>query len=82
MYFDEYVRKRRLRFQGVVEEVIPGLPITWHMKLMIRLPAWLVLDREGTLEGVWVIHALNAGFPGIGKIFNPLLRMFISKNFE
>ena len=33
-------------------------------------------------ECVRIVHTLNAGFSGVGKIFDPLLRIFISRNFE
>ena len=80
--FDEYVGNHRIKFQGIVTEVIPGARVVWQMKMMVKLPAWLILECVDTFEGVKVTHTLNAGFPGAGKILDPLLRLFLSRNFE
>jgi hypothetical protein len=82
VYFDEYVGKRRLKFQGIVTEVTPGERIVWQMKMVVKLPAWLILECKKTHAGIRVLHTLMAGFTGIGRIFDPLLRAYLSKDFE
>ena len=82
MYFDEYVGKRRIKFQGIVTEVVPGVRVVWQMKMVMKFPVWLILECENTLEGVRIIHTLNVGYSGFGKIFDPLLWLFLSGGFE
>ena len=82
VYFDEYVGKRRLRFKGIVIKNIPGKEIEWQMKKVIRLPAWLSLKFEDDNQDVKVIHSIRVGFNGIGKILDPLLRIYFTRGFE
>ncbi|MCL6614893.1 MAG: hypothetical protein K6U03_09835, partial [Firmicutes bacterium] len=56
--------------------------IIWQMKKMFRLPAWLSLKFEDDRDGVRIIHELRVGFAGPGRIFDPLIRLFISREFE
>lgn len=80
--FDEIVGGRRLRFSAVLTEVVPGRKLTWQMKKLVRLPGWLSLDFEDTADGVEITHVLSAGFHGIGRILDPLLRIFLPPSFE
>jgi hypothetical protein len=48
----------------------------------VRLPAWLVLDLEDTPDGLVVTHTMQAGYGNIGRILDPLLRLYLSKKFE
>jgi hypothetical protein len=81
VYFDEYVGQARLKFKGVVTEIIPGRKIVWQMKKGIKLPAWLMLEFEHQTECVKIIHTLMVGFEGIGKILDPVLRLYLSEAF-
>ena len=82
VYFDEYVGKRRIKFRGIVTEVVPGARVVWQMKIGVKVPVWLILECVDILEGVRVIHSLNAGFSGVGKVLDPFLRIHLSRNFE
>jgi hypothetical protein len=82
VYFDEYIGKRRFKLRGVVAEVVPGRRIVWQMIKVMRLPAWLILEMNDTAEGVRITHTLRAGFSGRGRLFDPLLRLILSRNFE
>jgi hypothetical protein len=80
--FDEYVGRRRLRFEGVVVEHIPSKRIAWQMKKVVKLPGWLILSFTDNAEGVTITHELAVGFKGGGRILDPLLRLFLSNRFE
>ena len=82
VYFDEYVGKRRLKFEGVVITNDPGKEIAWQMKKVIKIPAWLALEFEDNDQGVKITHTMKAGFSGIGKVFDPLLRLYFTADFE
>lgn len=82
VYFDEYVGRRRLKFEGVVVKSIPGKEIVWQMKKVVRWPAWLALEFEDSDEGVVIAHTIKAGFGGIGRLLDPLLRLFLTRSFE
>lgn len=80
--FDEFVGKQRLRFEGVVTDMIPAKKLVWQLRKVVRLPAWLSLDLEDNPDGVEITHTLSIGFNGAGKILDPLLRMFMPKEFD
>jgi hypothetical protein len=82
VYFDEYVGKRRLKFEGIVVKSIPGKEIVWQMKKILRVPAWLGLEFSDNHEGVTIVHTLMMGFSGPGSVCDPLLGLFCSKRFE
>jgi hypothetical protein len=52
------------------------------MKRGIRLPAWLVLELEDDERGVTVTHTLRAGFAGIGRALDPILRRLVPASFR
>ena len=82
VYFDEYVGKRRLRFKSVVTEIIPGKKLVWQMKMLFKLPGWLILEFKDIDGDTKIIHTLVAGYGGIGKILDPLIRKYLSKHLE
>jgi hypothetical protein len=82
IYFDEYVGKRRLKFEGIVVKCIPGKEIIWQMKKVVRLPAWLVLEFDDDNADVVITHTIRAGFMGIGKLLDPFLKLYLTKGFE
>mgnify|MGYP000148777179 CR=1 FL=1 len=81
VYMDEYVGKRRIKMQGVVTQVIPGKKIVWQFRQIIRLPVWLILEADDEDGGVTLTHTLQTGFGGIGRILDPLLRLYFSDEF-
>ena len=82
VHFDEYVGKRRLKFRAVITAAEPGRRIVWQMKALVRLPAWLILEFEPRPGGVHLVHTLRAGYAGFGRILDPLLRLYLSRDFE
>jgi hypothetical protein len=80
--FDEYVGSRRLKFVGKVIDIIPGRKLVWQMKKVVSLPGWLTLEFEDREDAVKITHILAVGLEGIGKIFDPLLKIVFSKKFE
>jgi hypothetical protein len=82
VYFDEYVGKRRLKFNAIVTELVPDKRLVWQMETIIRLPAWLSMDIEDNEGGVRIVHTLTIGFRGIGKIFDSILRLYCSSEFQ
>ena len=81
VYFDEFIGTTRLKFKGVVKEYIPGRKITWQMIRGVRLPTWLEIECKQPTDDLHIVHTLKAGFSGLGKIFDPLIRVYLSENF-
>lgn len=81
VWMDEYVGSRRLRLTGVVVEAEPGRTIVWQLRRWVRLPAVLRLELVDRGGGCLVRHRLEVGSRGIGRIFDPLLRLYISPRF-
>ena len=83
VYMDEYVGDFHLKFYAVVKEVVPNRTITWQMrKFGVLLPAWLNLNLSDTDTGITIIHSVSAGFHGIGRFLDVLLRLYLSSKFE
>ena len=82
VHFDEYVGRRRLKFDGVVVKNVPGKELIWQMKKVVRVPAWLALEFDDSDDRVVITHTLRVGFTGIGRLLDPIWRLYLSKSFE
>ncbi len=78
---DEFIGKRRVRAKGLVREVEPGKRLVWQLRKLIRLPVWLTLECVERGDELQLTHTLEAGFHGIGRVFDPLLRLYLSERF-
>lgn len=81
VYMDEYIGKRRLRMTWIVTEAIPGKRIAMQAAKGIKLPSYLYLDLEDHDGGVRITHITTAGFPGTGRVLDPVVRLYFSKKF-
>lgn len=82
VYFDEYVGKHRLKFKGRITSHAPGKRLEYRLARGLSMPAWLVLEFQDRPDGVDIVHTVKAGYQGIGKILNPLIRLYLSSEFE
>ena len=81
IYMDEYIGKRRVRMSAIVLAADPGKRLVWQMKRVIKLPARLKLELADCEGGVAITHTIQAGFPGPGRVLDPLLRIYFSRRF-
>jgi hypothetical protein len=81
-YMDEFVGDYRLRMTAVVCALEPGKRIVWQLKRGIMLPAWLTLDLADDAAGVTITHTVEAGYRGLGRLLDRLLRLYLSSDFE
>jgi hypothetical protein len=81
VYMDELVGRRRIMLEGVLVESIPGRTITWQLKKLVKLPAWLSLELEDDDRGVTITHTIRARFERIGRILDPMFRAYLSEKF-
>jgi hypothetical protein len=79
---DECVGEYRLRTAAVVCALEPGRKIVWQLKSGITLPVWVTLDLADDAAGVVITHTIEAGFRGLGRLFDPLLYLYLSLDFE
>jgi hypothetical protein len=82
VFFDEYVGKRRLKFDGIVVKVVQDNEIVWQMKKIVKLPAWLSLELKEKDNGVEITHTIKVGFSGIGELLDPILRLYLTPRFK
>lgn len=82
--YEEYLGStRRLKFFADAVTANRPTSAAWQMKRMgLRIPAVLRLELTDTLHGLNIDHALRIGFGGIGKAFNPLIRLCFTKSFS
>ena len=78
---DEFIGPRRLRLHGTVEAVEPSRRIVWRFRKLIPLPARLSLVLSPAQSGVMIRHIVAAGWPGIGRVLDPLLRLYFTPRF-
>lgn len=79
---DEWVGSRRLRLKGVVTRYEPGRHFAAQLKKGVPLPAHLEIDTDDEADGVLLTHTLRAGFHGVGRALDPLLRLFVNAKFQ
>lgn len=81
VYMDEYIGRFRLRFHAVVTSVVPEKEIAWQFIWGMRLPGKLIIRLEDEAEGVAISHVVEAGFRGLGRVFDTVLRFWFSREF-
>jgi hypothetical protein len=79
VFMDEFVGDRRVATKATVREIVDGRRIVWQMK--VSLPVFLILELEDVDDGVRLKHTIKAGFSGIGRIFDPILRIYFTQAF-
>jgi uncharacterized protein YndB with AHSA1/START domain len=82
VYFDEYVGRRRLKYKGRITEYVAGKRIEYRMVKGLSLPAWLLMEFQDRPGGVDIVHTVRAGYHGVGKMLDPLIRLYLSDAFE
>ena len=84
VFMDEYLGKNhRLVFHAVVVVAERPHKIKWQMKKAgIKLPAWVTLELLDSDDGIKLRHELRIGFSSIGKLFDPIIRLYFSKSFQ
>lgn len=78
---DEYIGSRRVRMSGIVTHVEPGRKLVWQLKKGIRLPVWLTLELADGEDGLTLCHTITAGWSGVGRLLDPLLRLYFTPDF-
>ena len=78
---DEYIGKRRVRMLAAVVEVVPGQKIVWRLRKGVRLPVWLTVELADHDGGVDLRHTITVGFRGVGRVLDPLFRLYFSAEF-
>ena len=84
VFMDEHLGKnRRLTFFAVVTTANAPSKIEWQMiKAKMRLPSVVEFELNDSDEGVRLKHELRIGYSGIGKILDPLIKIYFNKSFR
>jgi hypothetical protein len=83
VYFDQNIgNKYRLKFHATIKIANKPNRVVFQMrKFGINLPAFLKLDFSDTAEGLLLTETLSIGLNGIGKIFDPFIKIVFGKKF-
>ena len=83
IFFDQHIsKKHRLTFYAVTIIADKTNHVLYQMrKFGINLPGYLDLRFQETTEGLLLTETIRVGFNGIGKIIDPILRLFFNKSF-
>jgi len=84
VYFDEYLgSKRRLKFHAVVAVADKPNKIMWQMKVIgLKTPFYVILGLINKTDGVYVSHELRLGYSGLGRVFDPFIKLYFNKSFR
>jgi hypothetical protein len=66
---------------AAVTEAVPGRSSTGSSGRGIKLPARLSLELEDYEGGVEITHTVRTGFRGLGRAFDPVLKVVMSEGF-
>jgi hypothetical protein len=82
VYMDEYVGRFRLTEKAVVVVAVPGKELVLQfVHGGLRMPARLIMRFNDERGGVTISHTIEAGFGGVGRVFDPLLRFWFGGEF-
>ncbi|MDR0957798.1 MAG: hypothetical protein LBM16_01115 [Clostridiales bacterium] len=84
VFMDEHIgANRRLTFFAVVTGANRPNQIVWQMKKFgLRLPAYVELNLTDLDNGILLKHELRIGFLGIGKLLDPIFRIYFNRSFQ
>lgn len=80
--FDEYIGKRRLKFEAVLETYKPAEAMVWKMKKIVPLPARLAISMRDVPGGVNIRHALLIGCGKRRNVLDKIVAFFIPRGLE
>jgi len=81
IFMEEFVGRRRVKAKGVVAEVDAGRKVVWQFKKLVRLPVRLILVLEDNPDAVQLTHTIEIGYSGVGRMLDPLFRLYFSREF-
>ena len=81
VFMDEFIGKRRVKTKGVVREATPGERIVWQVQKLIMLPVTLSLELQDDKTGTNVTHTIRVGYDGVGRVIDPIFRLYFSPKF-
>jgi len=56
--------------------------MVYQIKVLVKIPAWFTMKFIDLEDGIDIIHIVEAGGHGIWRIFDPLIRLYLSRDFE
>jgi hypothetical protein len=84
VYMNENLgEKRCLSFHAVVVKANRPNKIIWQMmKFGIKLPAFVEFELQNFSDELLLKHELKLGFNGIGKLLDPIIKIYFNKSFQ
>ncbi|MDL2300281.1 hypothetical protein LJC01_01405 [Clostridiaceae bacterium OttesenSCG-928-D20] len=83
VFYDQHISKaHRLKFHAIVRIAENERKIVYQMrKFGINLPGYLDLEFHNAEGCLLLREEIRIGFNGIGKILDPIIRLFFNKSF-
>jgi hypothetical protein len=83
IFFDQHISpKHRLKFYAITKTANKPNRVVFHMrKFGINIPGYLELEFCDISDGLLLVETIRIGFGGIGKVFDPFIRMVFNKSF-
>ena len=82
VFVDERLgKKHRLTAQSVVITANRPHKIEWRGR-KLGMPVELELEFSDTDDGVRLKHEVRIGYLGVGRLFDPLIKLYFNKSFQ
>jgi hypothetical protein len=83
IFFDQHIgEKHRLTFYAITRAADKPNRVLYQMRRFgVNLPAYLELQFNDTADGLCLTETIRIGFCGLGKLFDPIIRLFFNPVF-
>lgn len=82
IYLEQMIGPFHVRETADIVAATPGRSFTRQVIVAgLRLPIFITFDLEDDRTGVTITHTIRAGFCGVGRLLDPLFRLYFTKRF-
>ncbi|MCE9607626.1 MAG: hypothetical protein K8U03_22290 [Planctomycetia bacterium] len=81
IFIDQYIGDYRVKETDLIVEAIADRKILRQVVNGVRLPVRVVMEFDDDPSGVTITHTIEAGFAGLGRVLDPLFRLYFSPRF-
>ena len=79
--FDQNIGPYRVRETARIVEAVPYRRFVRQVIRGFQLPIFVTFDLADEARGVRITHTIQAGHPGLGRVLDPLYRLYFTRKF-
>lgn len=81
IYLEQMIGRFHVRETAEIVEALPPRRFVRRVIKGFRLPIFIAFDLEEDDAGLTIIHTIQAGFRGLGRVLDPLFRLYFTRRF-